>query len=531
MTSEKQYIVLKSYFLCCRKSLTYMNCLLKPYAKSFVLMTVCCAIAWYVGSHFSPGAMSPDSVSILTQARSGIYLDNHPPLLAFLWRQVEIFVSGPIGLLILNLSFFYGGLYLIFRPYARTCFLSALLLLLIVGLYPPIIGILGAIWADITMAGVFLLALGICATLTGGSLVKQLGPVPPSLIHISSLLLSSCLIFFGIAVRHNAAAAAYPLIVFLLLCSFRKRPGPLVKKLIMTAMVGALSVIILFFAAKQISSGMVRSPSHFWRVAALYDLAGISYHEQTDAFCPGTVKRPAQTTINVLYTPRSVIPLLTGRQVHQLPIGSPELEAPPIEFIDDGAETNQRISRCWFKAITSHPTSYLKHRWAVYQSLITRSPWGLWGAVYDWSIPNELGVPELLPRNSPYFDIIKGLAARNMIFIPILYVCLGLLLFVPALLLGLRTGSSMLMLAAALYASATAHTAGLFFFAASADFRYSHWTITATIIATSILALNGIEFLVRKYRTPSPCTVSPSDQIPTCISGRSLTLSEVQRIK
>ena len=66
----------------------------------------------------------------------------------------------------------------------------------------------------------------------------------------------------------------------------------------------------------------------------------------------------------------------------------------------------------------------------------------------------------------------------------------------PALVFGLRFQNQTLLVASALYGSGLAHMAGLFFLAASADFRYSHWMITTTVLATSLVVLE----LVRATR-------------------------------
>jgi len=479
-----------------------MSSQLKYHANPIMLLIISVAIAWYVGYHFHPGAMSPDSFSILSQARSGVFLDNHPPLLALIWRQIEAIVLGPIGMLIFNLSLFYGGLYLIFLQEIRAYPIAVFITVTIIGLYPPIIGILGAIWADITMAALFLFSIGLHVTVSRCAPINKPQKIILSIItNFFNPLLAFFFIFISIALRHNAAAAAYPLVVFFLMCGFDRTSEYLTIKRLKTMAIMAIALIALFFlAAKQISNWMVDTPSHFWRVAALYDIAGTSYHQQTDLFCPRTVKSSSLVAINILYTPRSVIPLLIGRQVHVLPVGSVEPEAPPIEFIDDTSRTNHAVFQCWISVITNYPLSYLKHRWEVYKSLTTRSPWGLWGAVYDWTIPNDLGIPEMAPRGSLYFDTVKTLAARSPIFIPIFYVCIGIVFFMPVLWLALSRKNSMLMLSAALYASATTHSVGLFFFAASADFRYSHWTITATMIATSLLLLEGCKSLGQKRR-------------------------------
>lgn len=442
------------------------------------VLALAVAMATQVFLHFNPGALSPDSLSILAQARSGIFEDGHPPLMAAIWRLVDRVMPGSIGMLLLNLGLFYGGLYLIFRWAVPRYHIGALPALLVVGLFPPIIGILGAIWIDVTMAGFFLVALGIF--LAGSAR-------PEKSLRISVFLMALLLASLGMAVRHNGAAGAFPLIALFLLQSMRNWARPL-PRLALATMGGLVITLLLFLGARQASTWSVDVQRHLWRVAAVYDIAGASCQENAYLFYPDVIQGNSLDNLQKLYTPRSLTPLVLGQQVHALP-GQAVEKGTPIELNVSNPKLNQRLLSNWMGVIVHHPAAYLKHRYDVFASLVTRSPWGLWGPVFDAIYANDLGIAQRPVTDSAYFVYIKTLSLHSLIFVPLLYLILSALAVLPTLVIGLRFQNHALLVATALYSSGLAHMAGLFFLAASADFRYSHWMITTTVLATSLVVL------------------------------------------
>lgn len=446
------------------------------FAACLLIMAI--GMASHVFLHFTPGALSQDSFSILAQARAGIFEDGHPPLMAAIWRVIDKLLPGSIGVLLLNLGLFYGGLLLIFRwalPRYKGWVLPAFL---VAGMFPPVLGILGAIWIDITMAGFFLLALGIFLI---GSTCASKGQ--RATLYFATLLCT----FLGIAIRHNAAAAGAPLITFFLFQIIRSK-GSLLTRVIAAMIGGLLVTVLLFLGARQVSSILTDVPRHLWRVAAVYDIAGTSHQENVYLFYPDVIKDNSLDNVRTLYSPRSLAPLFLGQQIHALPEHQ-MAEAKPLQLNLSNTSLDERLSSNWMSVIFEHPAAYLRHRYNVFTSLITRSPWGLWAPVFDAVYPNDLGIAERPVRRSVYFDWSKWLVLHTPLFIPLSYLILNGVALLPTLLLGLRLQNQPLLVAAALYGSGLAHMAGLFLTAASADFRYSHWLITATVLATSLVAL------------------------------------------
>lgn len=452
---------------------------LKKFDERPVLAVLCFAMAAGMFWHFHPGAMSPDSFTILAQARSGVWEDGAPPFMAAIWGILDRAWPGPAGLLMLNLLLFYGGLFLVFcalsARHARTWPWLVLL-----GLFPPIVGILGAIWTDVMMAAFFSAGIGLFLVSTN---------CKDHLRNVSgcvALLLLAC----GAAVRHNGAAAMLPLIVTgLYLVRLRTDAYPaIMRRVVGSIVMGSLLALMIFGLNNMMSRRLVDTHRYFWRVAAVYDIAGASYESQRDLFSPELFPNNSLSDINALYSPRSVTPLVTGEQVHLLPGETPRSGRPFDPALLPMA-TNPMLLLNWRNVILQHPAAFLKHRWHVFHSLITRSPWGLWAPVFDAIYANDMGVK---PRDSVpgiYFDKVKSLAYHSRVFEPCWYLLIAALMVIPCYLMGLRRGNPMLLASAGLFASGLLHMMSLYFLAASADYRFSHWLVTSTSLGCIILVL------------------------------------------
>ncbi len=143
-----------------------------------------------------PGFMSFDSVYQLQESRSGYFSDGHPPMMAQLWRIVEVFIAGPAGMLMLQSSVFLVGVFLILRRRmtARTAAIGASLLLW----FPPVGGVLAVIWKDSQMTAWIVLGVGLVMS-----------------DRRRTKLYGLAAIALGTAMRHNALVMTLPLVVLL----------------------------------------------------------------------------------------------------------------------------------------------------------------------------------------------------------------------------------------------------------------------------------------------------------------------------
>ncbi|HMG22717.1 MAG TPA: hypothetical protein VK607_15390, partial [Kofleriaceae bacterium] len=101
-----------------------------------------------------PGFMSSDSVLQIAEARTAVFSNAHPPIMAAEWRVLECFVAGPILMLVLQGALFLAGLHAILchALAPRRAAVAAVALLL----FPPILTTMAVIWKDSQMAAYLL---------------------------------------------------------------------------------------------------------------------------------------------------------------------------------------------------------------------------------------------------------------------------------------------------------------------------------------------------------------------------------------
>ena len=423
-----------------------------------------------------PGAMSADSISILVQARSGSFLDSHPPALAFIWRWADAWLPGPQGMLLLNLTAFYGGFAILMAIAALRTGPIAVFMALAFLLNPAILGIIGVIWIDILMAAALMGAVGLLVA--AGQMRGK-----ARYFVLAMAFLAICL---GIASRHNAAAAAIPLVahgLFLVASrqtTFLKKSAVFLSSIVVT--------VLIFISCNLFAASVVQDRQYFWTILAQYDIAGIAVREVdqsiTDIFAPATLD-----DLGTLYTPRSVIPLLVGEQVHSSENPFPQATALPAGQFRDSSDLRDRLAARWINEVAAHPLSYLGHRASVFGSLIGLPPFEvLWAPVFTRIDPNDLGVPPRGDADSPIYRTISRLSS-TWVFSPAAYLVLCGLGLLASFWMAAGMHEPWTLLALTLFSSGLLHMMGLFVSAVSSDFRYSYWMIVASTLGAICLAL------------------------------------------
>ena len=59
------------------------------------------ALVWFL-IYAYPGYIGWDTEAHLMQSRAGVYSDAHPPVLPALWRVCEVFVHGPLLMMLIQ---------------------------------------------------------------------------------------------------------------------------------------------------------------------------------------------------------------------------------------------------------------------------------------------------------------------------------------------------------------------------------------------------------------------------------------------
>lgn len=422
------------------------------------------ASAWFVLFVYAfPGIMSPDTFEHLNEGRAGFYTDGHPPTMDLLFAVCDQIVAGGFAVFILESTLFLLGLYLVLRrtfPRERAAWIAAAL-----GVFPPIMLPMAAVWKDSLMASCLLLGIAGLLDARRGAKLAALGAL-----------------FVANAVRYNAFGATVPLIFLL----FTWQPG--VHWLKRYALSAAIA-FALMLAAFRLNSALVDQPMHYWHSSlGVHDIAGTLAHvdatipdaelEQLFAGTDLRVHAGIHARIKKLYTPKTYVMLdsmYEPEALWNLPLYG---TTPAPEAQRDALE------RAWKTTITRYPGAYVRHRLAVMQEVLSFSRKRPIGVVplRDFPYPQTVVDSGLTITWSPLqLAWTRGLVQLNRwtpLFEPWMYLAIALLL------LPLTRGHRDVF---ALYASGIVIESSLLLIAPSPDYRYSHWMILASVLGTVVL--------------------------------------------
>lgn len=300
-----------------------------------------CVVAFY------PGYMSPDSIRQLTEGRAWSFTDWHPPLMAAVWGVVDRAIPGPFGMLLLHNAAFWTALALFWRTtYRRSVYLG--LCLVGVGFLPTALALLSTVWKDVGLGASLLLASALLHTSRQTS-------------SRSALLISIPLLFYGYAVRQNAAPAVLPLALWSGLIAsrvFRPPKGKAAGRArAALPFVFGLAYFLLLTAAVLATTRILTGgrSSYALQQVLLHDLAAVS-KERGEALFPDYILRgenfsPGNAT--AYYRPESATALVRG-------------EGSGLRLTENADEVAALRAK-WLEVVPANKSIYLRHRWEAFK--------------------------------------------------------------------------------------------------------------------------------------------------------------------
>jgi hypothetical protein len=395
---------------------------------------------------FWPGVVTPDSLSQYGQALSGHYEDWHPPIMAFLWRQLGWLAPGQAPFLVMDALLYWGGTLLLadgLRRDGRPC--TALAVVAIAAMPIPF-GQLGAIVKDSLLAACCLAATGLAAR----------GNRPARLIAAGLLVIAA-------ATRINALFAVAPLLIWLApprWSASRIRHAGLL--LVATALLGMTGWLI---------NRVALAPLRTHPMASLvgFDLAGIIDHGGS-AVIPPQSQEASRTITARCYTPAQFNPKYRD-------------DCDDVQG-DLFAAADGRLTGYWLTAVWHHPWPWLRHRLAHlnlnWRFLVARVPDD---AIYIMKTPaNDLGLSYSASPVATAVYRAASLLAASPLGRPATW------LAVAAALLILSPSFRFRRMVAALALSALLYGAAYGVVSVAPDLRYNLWTMLAAALALAIAA-------------------------------------------
>jgi hypothetical protein len=431
-----------------------------PAAVSVATCLVGSLAALLTVAAFAPGMMSPDSFGQLTEARTGKFQDWHPPVMAALWRQLDLLVPGPFLMLLLHNLCFWSGLALIARLAGSSAW-SAAVVMLGIGLWPTTFGLLGTIWKDTGLG---------CALVLATGLLCHSGRTDSRW----ALLLAIPVLVYASAVRHNAPAATLPFLLWWGILFCRGRGAGTVRWLALA--LGAGVFVIVIVGTKYLEAFLTGGKSRFpIQQILVHDLLAVSSAEGK-VLLPRYLNPPerpwAIEDLRRIYDPSSVIPLFCcDADVRRLPMTE-----------DPGHVADLR--RFWLDVVPRHPVVYAVHRWRFFRAAMG-PPVGSSASVYLGIDANTLGIVHektfLFRAARKYLDQFK----HSFLFTGFLY------LLASSLVLGwaaFRRVRGPEVYAVSL--SGLLYAATLFITGTVMDFRMLWWSSVAALLAVPLLRIS-----------------------------------------
>jgi hypothetical protein len=283
------------------------------------------------------------------------------------------------------------------------------------------------------------------------------------------------LLFVAVTLRHNAAAAVFPLLLYmehLRNVTVDRGAG---KPLHMLGI--ALLMVLLFQFATSLLERAVDRPLTLFAVTAEWDLAAISL-DAGAILLPPASHGPGLTLDDLR---QAFVPYTSATLFERTQAGMRQPFFAPADPLND------EIRRAWVEAVAAHPRAYLAHRWRLTKALFGgKSRDWPHGLVYvDGSYQYD-GNPPVAPNTSSahawcvqLFDAMRA----SVLLSAWPYLVLALVMLALA---WRRRHHADMGPAFAILASGMLYAAPLPFIAPSAELRYTGWTCLATLIGAAL---------------------------------------------
>jgi hypothetical protein len=449
------------------------------YRPVMVWSTALLVPVYVVASATWPGLYAVDSLAQLRQALTGAYIDHHPPIMSALWSCLITLTGSPNSLFIFHIVLFGIGLL------AWACFLrladmpEGVPFLVGAACSPAILILVGVVLKDVGLAMALFVGFAIVGMLT---LLQKLS--------FTLLLAVMLCAFYAIGVRWNSLPAVMPLLYLAAMSLPIQRRRHLVAGLTVL-----LCSSILFIANVALAYGVLKAKrGHITEYLQLYDLAGIAAQTgrdffpdefKTQKFTLGQLQKAyAVNNSDLLFiTPEYLKKASSNVNVNNVEdLFGDSTTGDSVLKWSDSPTALSKLSQAWFDAILEFPEAYLRHKAAVFLSLLQAGP------PYGGQIPATLK-----PWDSQWPGSSASVAILDFLFewaneTPLFFGWFWLVMLV------LVTAGGFLIrcepvggIAIALGISGLSYIATYVLLGLSSSFRYLYWSIIAGTLGMVIL--------------------------------------------
>ena len=411
---------------------------------------------------FYPGFMSWDSAYQWWQARHASYDSVHPPLMSMIWRLCDKIWSGPGGMFVLQIALIWSALAAFTASLERPLWQKTLLVLLI-GLWPPLFGLSLHIWKDMWTMLAFAWAVVF--------LLKDIQQASLGFRILALLAITAACAF-----RHNALSGALPFLFWIAYreTGVRKLRASFFRNAMITLL---LTGLVLFVSKIPNLDPRVKHTQRVWSVVTLWDASAVSLKE-------GKIIIPAELKDDTLN--------LQDLQKHFDDYTNTTIyNSGKLKHSFDGPyspEQSKALAELMLSLPTAHTQAYFEHRMRLAELLYGLDQTGLPdgqvlmpGRVQykDNPVVSDNGSQYQQPVLQKIQSWIDTPVFAGWIYLGIsLLLCFGI--FIPR-------KSATAGLAIAVAVSSLAYALPLAFVSGSAEFRYLAWPVLACWLSLALL--------------------------------------------
>jgi hypothetical protein len=448
-----------------------MKYLLRPFAgfwniqppiSRLPIFFICSAGFVYSVLAFFPGWMSPDSVSQYSEAKSKVFYDWHPVLMAWWWSKLDRLYEGPAPMLLQNLVLYWGA-WALLACGARHRIGHFSYAIPLLGFWPGILFPLGQVWKDVLFACSMFFAWAVLIN------VHLQGRRPLLIERVAILVL--CALSFGVKTN---GLTTLPFLMYFWVVVEGWYSNRLLGRL--TLAVGLTGAAVLFAMAAVPSNRIVKTSP--FQYTQSYDLLAISVET-------GEIVLPKYITDRVGSSPSELKKLywIGGNNLMFYGQGGSLATRYPEQL----RELNER----WRYAIAKYPDIYLKHRWGNLVALLRIGADHTAVVAAPTTVENPWGFS--FSRNRFADWLASGPDLHPAMFFPWVYT----LLLVAAMLILLSIKFESVMVAT-MGGSAIFFVLPHFFVTPAADYRYLYYSYFCAMVLGAFASAVAILLIIKQ---------------------------------
>lgn len=428
-----------------------------------------------IAASYWPGVMIDDARWQYQQSVDNAFEDWHPPIMAWLWRQLMLWVApGPAPMLVVQLLFYWAGFALIAAWASRRGRPRLAVALACCGWIPAPLALGGTVIKDVWMAGCLLCTIG---------LVLWRDDARTRAARAALTLAAALALLLAAALRLNAIFACLPL-------ALAAAPRAFTRTWPRWTATAVLACLPLLAIGPAINAAVQADNTDVQLSLIIFDLGGITEHSGVSVFPDMGAKDPVAVNRRC-YDP-SEWDSYSDWARRLCPLGFDKMQP----MADDEDFDPRSV---WFHAILAHPLAYAEHRLTHFNlEMDLAVPSGPAFTAWTQSVDNPWGFRVRPNPALRVIDAVADAAAHTPLGWPFFWISVALAAWIVAL------ATRLSAIAKAVAVSAFLYGAGYLAVGVATGMRYYVWTISGAAIAAVLVAA---ELRARRAR-PSPAVTA-----------------------